>query len=234
MKGPLYIGNEEEGAPASLERHLIDRSFRQAAELLEPGDIIPVALLPENARPWLASWLMEARNRLEPGDGEWHVVEEFKAADVAFVAFHVILPPLLFAFFALTAALTGCSQAPANAHPVDGQAALVAVLEQYHAATAPVPVYQVPSDCTEAGEPGWRDDGGCRGGLTLEGEGIYIVDDGQHAFWRHLPHEAKHLQGYDHPGAGRWAYDSPIGLEIIAAEKWLIDHPEIDRIEAGP
>jgi hypothetical protein len=101
----MCIAHEEPGQGPSVERLLADRSFRQAAALLEPGMSVPVAILPNDATPWLGAWLDERGLQLDRDGDEWFVTKRGeRGSDLAArlgVAIHVVLPPLLFVLFAL-------------------------------------------------------------------------------------------------------------------------------------
>jgi hypothetical protein len=235
----MCIAHEEPGQGPSVERLLTDRSFKEAAALLEPGVSVPVAILPTDAAPWLAAWLDKRGLQLDRDGDEWFVTQRNEpgaalAARLG-IAIHVLLPPLLFALFALLS--NACTPAP-QGRWVNGDAALTAVLEQYTgrqpSPSELVPVYVVPSNCTAAGMPGFLDSGDCRGGLTLGHEGIYLVENEQHRFSDHLAHEAQHLLGLDHPGAADWAHDSEVFKQIVAASLYLLARPELDHIAEDP
>jgi hypothetical protein len=135
---------------------------------------------------------------------------------------------------ALAVALVACESPPEGARLVDGAAAQAAVLEVYGHKGAPLlPVYTVSANCVSMGEPGFSYAGGCRGGYTILGVGIYIVGDGFNVFHRHLPHEVMHASGVDHDGLPTWPAGE-ITDKIHAAEFWLWTHPELDHIAECP
>jgi len=243
----MTLAAEEPGLGPSFERLILARSFVEAAALLEPGCSIPVRLMNNQEAAWVAAqlpyWL-----RMDRAGDHWEVAEEqpsqrrqehpaVKVDPIATlgIVLHVVLPPLLFALFALLS--NACTPAP-HGRWVNGDAALTAVLEQYTgrqpSPSELVPVYVVPSDCTAAGMPGFLDSGDCRGGLTLGHEGIYLVENEQHRFSDHLAHEAQHLLGLDHPGAADWAHDSETYKQILAAVRYLLARPELDHIAEDP
>jgi hypothetical protein len=107
----VCIAHEEEGQGPSLERLLLDRSFKEAASLLEPGAEIPFAILPNEAAPWLAAWLDKRGLQIDRDGDDWFVTKRGeRGADLAArlgVAIHVVVPPLLLLSFAL---MHGCGR----------------------------------------------------------------------------------------------------------------------------
>lgn len=246
----LSITGEEEGQGPSLERLLIERSFKQAAELLEPGVSIPVAILPPDAALWLGAWLDKMGLQIDRDGDDWFVTKRGEpgaalAARLG-VLVHVLLPPVLFALFALFTMLgNACSPVPEGAEMVNGDAALTAMLQIYTGRQVSpsdlVPVYLVPADPACEGEPkvfAFREpmSGACIAAFTqVNGDrAIYLVEESRlRLFSVHLPHEAMHLLGFNHAGVD-WPADSDTGKQIARAGAWLQAHPDVDHIAEDP
>jgi len=232
----LCIAHEEEGQGPSLERLILDRSFKEAASLLEPGVSIPVAILPTDAAPWLAAWLDKRGLQLDRDGDDWFVTKRGeRGSDLAArlgVAIHVVLPPLLFAIFALLALLSNACTPLPNGRRVDATAAMTKIIEIYtgRQPSPPelVPVYVVPADCEFKGYPGFMDEGACRGGMTLDHDAIYVVEADN--FGDHLPHEVMHLLGKDHPGLPNWPAGSREDQQVVTAMRWLWANPAVGQI----
>jgi hypothetical protein len=69
----ICIIHEEEGQGPSLERLILDRSFKEAAALAEPGMTIPVRVLPTDAAPWFAAWVSLRGLSLDRDADHWYV-----------------------------------------------------------------------------------------------------------------------------------------------------------------
>ncbi len=194
----VCIAHEEEGQGPSLERLILDRSFKEAASLLEPGASIPFAILPCDAAVWLDAWLDKRGLRIDRDGDEWFVTKRGeRGSDLVArlgVALHVVLPPLLFAIFALLAG--ACSPSlPSMDHPLDASKALDVVLAGTNVAHPTV--YGVPADCDNHNPAsmtwGFLVDGRCVGGLTEPDVGIFIVvvpPPSANHYSMTLPHEA--------------------------------------------
>ncbi len=230
--------DEAPGDGPSFERHIWYGSFRQAAELCEAGDEIPVSILhPGLDACHLAAFLAERGLRCTR-DGEFWTISDTHpevGGELAQVTLQVAWPVMFLALLALlsTVACTPAIEIPPGSRQVEARAAVAEVLALYTGRQArpdELPeIWAVPSDCMDSGAPGFMHDGGCRGGMTdVPYRVIYVVDAGNLSW--HVPHETLHLLGHLHDGLPTWPESDPLMQLQRLAERFLGARPELNRM----
>jgi hypothetical protein len=240
----ICIEHEEPGQGPSLERLLVDRSFKEAAELVEAGATIPVRVLPTDAAPWFAAWVSLRGLRLDRDGDDWYVAEEIKADafGLGSIAVHVFLPPLLFLFFALT---SGCAAAEPDAADVvpqsagfDREAPLPSIYLPQHPdfeqawtmvngpGHAPSVIIVEDKDIApECGDRYLHPVLGCVGGDYDPGTNtVHVL---RRALWWRLGHEFNHASKFLRTGRGDSAHGGYVGWDV--ATKW--DRDVIEPVE---
>jgi hypothetical protein len=77
----ICIEHEEPGQGPSIERLILECSFKAAADLVEAGATIPVRVLPPEAAVWFGAWASMRGLSLERDGDDWYVTEPV-AADI--------------------------------------------------------------------------------------------------------------------------------------------------------
>jgi hypothetical protein len=242
----MCIAHEEAGQGPSLERLILDRSFKEAAALLEPGMSIPVAVLPNDAALWLAGWLDKRGLQLDRDGDDWFVTKRGeRGADLAArlgVAVHVLLPPLLITIFALL--MSACDAAPEPADVVtesagfDREAPLPSIYLPQHPdfeqawtmvngpGHAPSVIIVEDKDIApECGDRYLHPVLGCVGGDYDPGTNtVHVL---RRALWWRLGHEFNHASKFLRTGRGDSAHGGYVGWDV--ATKW--DRDVIEPVE---
>lgn len=138
------------------------------------------------------------------------------------------------AVIALLLLAGACSEPLPEGREVDVTAASELVLDFYGFRGPPPHVYLVPDSCGE-GVSGFLSEGVCRGGMTIRGAGVWLVETPapQNAVDLSLAHELRHWMGHDHAGLD-WSPESEDGRAVAAGEVLLAARPGFARFGVTP